>query len=206
MKKRKREKGNYMISCSVLLFGLLSCKDPKKLEESDILPKEENVDMYSYTALGNAVKQGDLEIVKKLITEGADIDNGKSDEYYVYDVLCVAIDEGKYDIAKYLLSIGSNPNRIYNENGLNPLVLSIMNKNIEMVKLLLEYKADINGSGDLGGEYEFVPLKIAIDYEDRSIVQLLLESGADTSILDSYYKSELQKYTYESKGGVESEF
>lgn len=195
-----------MISCSVLLFGLLSCKDPKKLEESDILPKEENVDMYSYTALGNAVKQGDLEIVKKLITEGADIDNGKSDEYYVYDVLCVAIDEGKYDIAKYLLSIGSNPNRIYNENGLNPLVLSIMNKNIEMVKLLLEYKADINGSGDLGGEYEFVPLKIAIDYEDRSIVQLLLESGADTSILDSYYKSELQKYTYESKGGVESEF
>lgn len=204
MKKQKGEKGVHTISrtvlcVAVLLFGLLSCKDPKKQEESDILPKEENVDMYSYTALGNAVKQGDLEIVKKLITEGADIDEGRSDEYYVYDALCVAIDEGKYDIAKYLLSIGSNPNSIYNENGLNPLVLSIMNKNVEMVKLLLEYKADINGSGDLGGEYEFVPLKIAIDYEDRRIVQLLLERGADASILDSYYKNELQKYTDESR-------
>jgi len=218
MKKQKREKGIHTISHSmlcvtVLLFGLLSCKDQKNQGESvveqvkeikedvDIPPKEGDEDIYSYTALGNAVKQGDLEIVKKLIIEGADIDNGKSDEYYVYDALCVAIDEGNYDIAKYLLSIGSNPNRIYNENGLTPLVVSIMNKNLEMVKLLLEYKADINGSGDLGGEYEFIPLKIAIDHEDRSIVQLLLKSGADTRKLDSYYKNELQKYTDEVSFG-----
>lgn len=216
MKKEKREKAILSIGCYLLcvvisMIGLISCKDLKSQESNvieqveeikelnDILPKEENVEMYSYTALGNAVKQGDLENVKKLITDGADIDNGRSDEHYVYDALCVAIDEGKYDIAKYLLSIGSNPNRIYNENGLTPLIVSIMNKNLQMVKLLLEHKAEINGSGDLGGDYEFVPLKIAIDYEDRSIVKLLLKSGADTSILDSYYKNELQKYTDESR-------
>ena len=74
-----------------------------------------------------------LDLVKILLNPFTDINysNGKP--------LCVAIENGYYDIVEFLLSSGANPNLI--DNGI--ISLSI-NKYPDILKLLLDFNLNIN--------------------------------------------------------------
>lgn len=73
-----------------------------------------------------------LDLVKILLNPFTDINysNGKP--------LCVAIENGHYDIVEFLLSSGANPNLI--DNG---LISQSINKYPNIVKLLLDFNLDI---------------------------------------------------------------
>ena len=58
--------------------------------------------------------------------------------------LIIAVYQHDYDIVKFLLKSGANPNYFGPENNENPLKLVIIAKDIELIKLLLESNADIN--------------------------------------------------------------
>jgi ankyrin repeat protein len=53
--------------------------------------------------------------------------------------------------------------------------------NIELVKLLLEYGADVNSKDDDG----YTPLSIACKYKNTELVKLLIEHGADIDMVDT---------------------
>ena len=185
----------FIISCN---GQELSCKNiESRIENHNINKFIKNTnDQYSYTILGYAIKCGNLDMVSKIIDKGADINLAKSDDIYEYDALFVAIETKEYSIIQYLLNKGANPNHIYNEDGLTPLSLSIINQDINTVKLLIKNKANINGPGDTGGDNIIIPLKEAIDGNNKDIVKLLLESGANVSTLNEEDSLKLSEYNY----------
>lgn len=117
------------------------------------------------SALYNAVKNDSPELMQLLFT------NNANDLLYVYiqnnnikmlnnllkkeyinkknsngaTLLYFAVERDNINITKLLLEKGANPNICnHKEQNQSPLYQAIMNKNYEMIKLLIEYKADYN--------------------------------------------------------------
>lgn len=174
---------------------MVGCKDGKSKETRQIEETVENssnklnefiydIDGYTYTALGKACKSGNISEVKSLVEQGADIKQGYTDEIYEFDVLYVAIVEGHYDIVEYLVSNGADVNQIYTEDGLTPLSLSIRANQFKITTLLVNHKANVNGEGDLGGDYVTIPLREALEQKDKETIKLLLKAGARAEALN----------------------
>ena len=130
------------------------------------------------TPIVSAAVSGSLDIVKKLVDAGADINqrkmNGES-------ALSDAVYFNYYEIAEYLLERGADPNIVAYE-GLTPLAVS---ENARMVKLLLAYGADPNipdAEGDL-------PIVARIDNGDYESVRLLIDAGTDLDKKNNFGES-----------------
>lgn len=118
----------------------------------------------------------DWAMIDLLITHGANVnycaDNGES-------TLSIACAQGAVNATHMLLVNKANPNTV-DSKGLTPLLHAILHRvegNAEIVRLLLEYKADANLSTPAG----FSPLMAASQNNDTDIAQMLLDNGADVN-------------------------
>ena len=105
------------------------------------LNKEEEKEKYrDYYSLINASKNGDLEKVKLLIENGANIEvkdnNGDT-------ALILASYYRRLEIVKYLVEKGANINAT-NDNGWTSLMYASKYGELETIKYLLENGADVN--------------------------------------------------------------
>ena len=107
-----------------------------------------------------------------------------SDDMYCYDALYMAVDNGNAELVKLFLSLGTNANVAYNEDGLCPLVMSCSMNSYPVTCLLLQYGAKANGLGNLGGDYITYPLMVAVDKNNINMVKVLLKYGAKTKVKD----------------------
>lgn len=169
---------NYIDKDQFLFFKKKVKNTPTDINKF-VLDKKSN---QLYTSLGYSIKQNKPIFIDFLLKHGAKINIAKSDDYYVYDGLYVAIENQNLDAVKRLLDKGSDPNKLYNENGVCPLVLSCRYPNQNIVNELIKHGAKIDGVGDSGGEYTSFPLLEAITYQQPSIVDLLLKKGANIAI------------------------
>jgi 26S proteasome non-ATPase regulatory subunit 10 len=112
-----------------------------------------------------------------------------SDDMYCYDTLYMAVDKGNAELVKLFLSLGTNANVAYNEDGLCPLVMSCSINSYPVTCLLLQYGAKANGLGNLGGDYITYPLMVAVDKNNINMVKVLLKYGAKTKVKDRSGKS-----------------
>lgn len=90
-----------------------------------------------YTPLILASYRGNLDVVKYLVSEGAEIDykcEGGT-------ALAGASYRGNLEIVKILLNNKANPN-IQDQSGKTPLHYAVIAQNIEVIKILLKYNAD----------------------------------------------------------------
>ena len=162
----------------------------------------EKSDIYLY----NAIDDGHWDIAKLLIKYGAKVysSNGESTDHLNDAMIWVDIDT---DMVRLLLEKGANPNYAYkSENNLSYLTSRIIESDINynLFKILLEF----------GGRYQLnkkvglcncSALSATIAYAHKvSIIQLLLNNGADPAIPDEYGDSMLsilsrykEKYTQE---------
>lgn len=120
----------------------------------------------------------DWSMIDLLISYGADVNycaaNGES-------TLSIACAQGAVNAVHMLLVNKANPNTV-DARGLTPLLHAILHRvdgNAEVVRLLLEYKADANMSTPAG----FSPLMAASQNNDTEIAQLLLDNGAQVNAL-----------------------
>ncbi|XP_056684752.1 uncharacterized protein [Spinacia oleracea] len=119
------------------------------------------------TALHYAAKKGRKDQVKLLITKG-DVVNAPSASRGT--PLRFAA-HGKRDALKILLEHKANPN--YTSHPLlNPLMVAILDKSLDCIRLLLKNDADPN----LGLEK---PLVVAVFGGNKEIIKCLLQAGAD---------------------------
>ncbi|MFK3936955.1 M48 family metallopeptidase [Alkalihalobacillus sp. NPDC078783] len=110
-------------------------------EWSELTEYEEYEDgFYDYdtTELSNAVMDGDLDEVTRLIADGADLDE---QDYYGETALTQATYNADKAMIELLLEAGADPN-IADEYGTTPLINTVYYRDYESVAILLEYGAD----------------------------------------------------------------
>lgn len=145
--------------------------------------------------LFEAIKSGDLEEVKKIVKIGFNINSKISckDEYYEYTnyPLIEACKFAKNDIAKFLISMDVDLEKMEYNNNMNPLKRAIWNnsdqENIELIKLLISKKANINPSlfwhtfewFDIDEAKYHSPLMLAALKGYIKTCSFLIKSGAD---------------------------
>jgi len=108
--------------------------------------------------------------------------------------LILAVHNDDFEMAKMLLEAGATTD-VKTEIGFNALMYAVLNKNMPITKLLLDYKANINEQESLIG---LTPLLLAITNNDIEMVSFLLENNADPTIVDSTGQSALT-YAEEQK-------
>jgi uncharacterized glyoxalase superfamily protein PhnB len=155
------------------------------------------------TALHWAAQFGSVEVVKRLIDVGADID-GEGDDHQIGVIgWATCFRHVRQDVADYLLARGAKPT-IFSAVSLNradlvrelvaddptllrvrkmsrfehyrtPLHLAVLKNRPHMVKLLLELGADASAKDSRG----YTPLGLATPKTNRAIVETLIAAGAN---------------------------
>ncbi|OBS20434.1 hypothetical protein FPOA_06804 [Fusarium poae] len=99
--------------------------------------------------------------------------------------LRTAIEKGRFDLCELLLQHGADPD-LTPEGTRTPLIQAIFEGDLGMVKLLVEHKAAIDKREmppDAG--WSRTPMHIAVDWKKPTIVEYLLQQGADPNARDS---------------------
>jgi len=142
------------------------------------------------------IKNGNLEELKKLISDGFDpnsIDNkGNTPIYY-------AIKKGDKSIVKLLLDSGANLNIKFKDYN-TPLIFAIEKDDIVICELLLKYGANINEQNSV----KATPLYIASSYGNISMVKLLISHGADVNLPGVSNKTPLDIAIWEGNFNIEA--
>lgn len=134
--------------------------------------------------LATAAKEGDLELMKFLIDNGADLDG-----YNAYDdvALIYALENQQIEAAKLLVKSGANIN-IPNAFGFSPFIGATAYGNVELTTLMIQRGAELDRNylvrvGDAKpGKKSMRPLEFAIKFKQPKIVSMLLDAGADPSL------------------------
>ena len=132
-----------------------------------------------------AAAYGNLEIVKLLIENGADL-NGR----VAYgDVALIKADEhGNDDVLEYLIRQGADVNAP-NYFGVTPFIGLCGRGRLNLVQLAIQHGADVNScfvakGGEGAGKMNLSPLQAAASYGRRDVVELLLSHGANPGATD----------------------
>lgn len=142
-----------------------------------------------HNSLRLAVKRGDLEPTKLLLSYGAEPNIWFDDlQPYFHGLLMECLLKSQQEIAQELLQFGAEPNtkssrRLPNQT---PLHLAIDGDFEEVVKLLLKKGADPNG---LSGFPPFTPLQLSVKKGSVKYTRLFLKHGADVETKGGYCKS-----------------
>ncbi|KAH0557824.1 hypothetical protein KQX54_012048 [Cotesia glomerata] len=148
------------------------------------------------TALHVAIKEKNLEVVKKLVFSGADV-NVRPSHYERLPPLHRAIQCGDYEITKFLVMSGANVSvSAYKEASIagcyhwSPLNIAISKKDIRVIQLLLKNNATID-QGSYGVKSS---LHLAASTSSIEILQILENFGAKFNIIkDGEYTEEFEE-------------
>ncbi|MBW5411152.1 hypothetical protein E6A50_12345, partial [Brachyspira hampsonii] len=156
-----------------------------------------------------AAQNGNIEIAKLLIDEGANLN---SSDDYIYN----AIDYGNYDIAKLLIdndvfNLNTNTTReeaielakkkkyyeiekllssedSNNIDGYDELMNAVSKGDMKSLEKLIKDDTDLNKQYD-----NITPLNLAAARNDKEMVKFLVEKGADINLEDGYGYTPLMK-------------
>jgi uncharacterized protein len=129
------------------------------------------------TALWMASQQGYADVVKFLLSTGAEVNVSRTDDGI--SALYMAALNGHADIVRLLLENGADIDIKKTTNGITALWAASRNGHADVVKLLLEKGADVNIKDSI---YGVSALYITSQNGHADVVKLLLEKGADVNI------------------------
>lgn len=187
-------------------FQIIERSEATGEDDSEVIPEEDILDInlpdwdYHFTPLHHAIYFGHIEVVKRLIEEGADptipakvpsIDDEPS-KALLPIVLCAYPSNGM-EIAQILLRPGISTQTGGSLSAFHMLVLS---KRVDLVKFLLEADPRANVALNHFDQERnpTTPLCSAVKQEDTEMVQFLLEHGAHAQIPFEEIKSYVKKY------------
>jgi cytohesin len=125
-------------------------------------------------SLHQAAKDGDLEQVKKLIAQGADV-NAMNNQGRT--PLHLAAFHGHREVAALLVARGADVNTSMRDDPWTPLLDAACTGRTQVVKLLLQHEAKV----DAGDSHGYTPLLYAIWSADEESVRTLISAGADVN-------------------------
>lgn len=92
-------------------------------------------------------------------------------------ILTQAVFYNSYETVKFLLERNFNPNLNFRAWGGPPLGVAVRNGRKDIATLLLQHKADINALNN----HRITPLAVAVEADNKEMVQFLILHGADTA-------------------------
>ncbi|MFC1836055.1 ankyrin repeat domain-containing protein [Thermodesulfobacteriota bacterium] len=178
-------------------------------EGADPNAHDEGAESGRWTALMIAARNGNTEVVRVLLDNGADV-NAWDHDYSRKTPLMVAVDSGSIDTVKLFLDRGANPNaeditkatamsakyasdrpeiaKLLRDRGSNIshaggslLAAAVRSGDIEQVRSLLEQGVDASGSGYSGNK----PLMDAASNGHTHVAKTLLDRGAKVDSTNS---------------------
>ncbi len=130
----------------------------------------QKVDSKGSTPLMIAALNSDLQSVRELVAQGAEI-NKRND--WGWTALLNATIKGNKPLVDYLLKNGASPHLADND-GRSPLMAAVLNNHPEIVKTLLNHKADVNKANRDG----WTALSFAAWKGNTKAVKYLLDANA----------------------------
>lgn len=129
-----------------------------------------------------AAQKNDIAQVQEALKEGADVNWLRNrDDFRDKSALIYAVHNGNIWLVKLLLDSKADVNQCVRKE--TALGEAISKNRKDIVKLLLQYKADPNIRISLA---QYAALTRAIIYKNKDIFKLLLEAGADPDTQDKY--------------------
>ncbi|MCP3898447.1 MAG: hypothetical protein GY707_01785 [Desulfobacteraceae bacterium] len=194
-----------------IAFGSLKLF-PHKIEVANKLLKPTGIVLYDKngnTPLIASVAKNDVDNIKKLLREGADI-NQFDKRRWLNPLFVTIINQGvKDDVAKVLLENGADVN-LSNKDGFSALTFLAASgpKKIGIAQLLIDHGADVNkltNAEHYGSSYSTFskdesPLQLCIGktFTPPLLAELLIKNGADIFIKDKN-QSSLLFHVYDIK-------
>jgi ankyrin repeat protein len=130
-----------------------------------------------FTPIQAAAKYGDIELVKALISLGAEVDGPASG--LGTNALLAAMEHQSLSLLGLLVDNGANVNSVGNHELESPLRRAVYEDWVEGVKFLLKCGAHVNGPWSGKSDDELTPLGRVIYRNSADMVDLLLQHGAD---------------------------
>jgi uncharacterized protein len=143
------------------------------IDGADINTKDKD----GVTALWIASQQGHADVVKLLLSKGAEV-NVRRNEDGITAVYIASLN-GHADVVALLLENGADVDMKKTTNGITALWAASRNGHADVVKLLLEKGADVNVKDSI---YGVTALYITSQNGHSDVVKLLLEKGADVNM------------------------
>lgn len=159
------------------------------------------LDHYAVTATAGhpllaAADEGDVDMVKSLIAEGADVNVRAK---YGKTALIFAAVRGHLDVAEMLLANSAEVNVRDDDGGWTALHMAAARGRTRLVQLLLEIGADVNAR-DKRGQTPLI--SAACNSGNLSTLKALLEKGADVNAKDQNGWTPLLSALFLRKGDV----
>lgn len=154
-----------------------------KKEYEQALEKEKKQDPSE--GMFNAIQNGDLEKVKKLLDNGFDVN-------FRYEKnrtpLLLAIDANQKEIAAFVIEKGADLD-IQNDAGITALLWAIYKGYPDLAQMIIQKKANLN----LQNEDGETALMEAIATNQPAIVHLLIQEGVQVNLKDKKMRTALHK-------------
>lgn len=150
------------------IYAFFNTKDETEQTGRDTVVKTEGKQTKT---LYEAVTDGNVELVKSLISSGADVN---TPNIWGWTPLYIASGTGKKDIVNLLIAKGADVNAP-NKQGETPLHFAVKNGQKDIAELLIDHGADMNVKNNSGQS----PLFLAFQGDNREIAYLLINKGSD---------------------------
>ncbi|XP_048794003.1 ankyrin repeat and SOCS box protein 3 [Lagopus muta] len=124
------------------------------------------------SALHLSARCGSLECVGVLLEAGVDPDQVTTESN---TPLFLAVENGHVDVVRFLIQNGASVEGSHSWSGWNSLHQAAFQQHIEIMKILLEKRADIECKDDFG----ITPLFVAAQYGRLESLRTLISHGAD---------------------------
>ncbi|XP_070572278.1 uncharacterized protein [Ptychodera flava] len=154
----------------------LHLENPKTAPTMVTLPLDAN-DSQSLPLMLQAVKQGDMELIKQLVAKDADSVN--TDDSLGRTGLSYAVHSKQLDCLKYLLAHKADPNRLAND-GSTAVHRSVCDNYIPALEVLIQYNADVTIQDSQGRS----PVHWATTVNDTQCLETLLKCNVNVNVRD----------------------
>lgn len=133
--------------------------------------------MHSQVTIFDVARSGKLEDIKRI--EQGNVNAINDVDQNGFSPLILSCYKGNNTVAIYLLDKVKDIN--YNSPNGTALMASVVKGNVEMVKKLIQHKADVNAVDKMGNP----ALYYAIIFKNYEILKLLLDANADKKLVNN---------------------